>query len=69
MYGGLSQGKRMDCDPPYREHEGSRVIRVGKWKAVAINATCRWELHDIHADRLERVKYRAPQWEPQYAGD
>ena len=69
----MLQGKRIDRGPLYWEHEGSRAIRVGKWKAVAVNATGRWELYDIDADRTElhdlaakqpeRLKDMVRQWE------
>src|SRR5262249_21180015 len=37
----------------YWEHEGNRAIRVGKWKAVAVDPQGKWELYDMDADRTE----------------
>jgi arylsulfatase len=69
----MLRGKRIARRPLYWEHEGSRAIRVGKWKAVAVNPTGSWELYDLDADRTElhdlaakhpgRVKDMVRQWE------
>jgi len=66
-------GGRMDRGPMFWEHEGNRAVRVGKWKAVAVQPTGRWELYDIEADRTElhdlaaqhpeRVRDMVAQWE------
>jgi arylsulfatase len=37
----------------YWEHEGSRAVRMGKWKLVAQGPSGQWELYDIEADRAE----------------
>jgi arylsulfatase A-like enzyme len=69
----MLKGRRIDRGPLFWEHEGSRAIRIGKWKAVAVNPTGGWELYDIDADRTElqdlaakhpeRVKDMVRQWE------
>lgn len=67
------RGKRIKRGPLFWEHEGNRAIRIGKWKAVAVQPAGRWELYDIDADRTElhdlaarhpaRVKDMVRQWE------
>ena len=67
------RGKRSDRGPLFWEHEGNRAIRIGKWKAVAVEPAGNWELYDIDADRTElhdlaakypeRVKDMVRQWE------
>ena len=67
------RGKRADRGPLFWEHEGNRAIRIGKWKAVAVEPAGNWELYDIDADRTElhdlaakypeRVKDMVRQWE------
>ena len=59
--------------PIFWEHEGSRAVRDGKWKLVAVYPKGAWELYDIDSDRSEltnlaatqpdRVKTMAAQWE------
>jgi arylsulfatase A-like enzyme len=66
-------GKPVKRDALYWEHEGNRAIRLGKWKAVALQPAGQWELYDMDADRTEmndlasqhpdRVKAMARQWE------
>jgi arylsulfatase len=66
-------GKPVEREALYWEHEGNRAIRIGKWKAVAVDPDGRWELYDMEADRTEmndlaaqhpdRVKAMAAQWE------
>lgn len=66
-------GKPISRDALYWEHEGSRAIRVGRWKAVALLAGGEWELYDMEKDRTEmhnlasaepkRVRDMARQWE------
>ncbi len=34
------------------EHEGNKAVRLGDWKAVAVNRGP-WELHDLRTDRAE----------------
>ena len=66
-------GKPVKRDAIYWEHEGNRAIRIGKWKAVAVEPAGKWELYDMEADRTEmndlaarhpeRVKSMVRQWE------
>jgi arylsulfatase len=66
-------GKRIERGPLFWEHEGNRAIRIGKWKAVAVDPAGRWELYDLDADRTEmrdlaaqhpeRLKQMVEQWE------
>lgn len=46
-------GKPLDREAIYWEHEGNRAIRMGKWKLVAKEPGGPWELYDIDADRTE----------------
>ena len=46
-------GKQIHRDALFWEHEGSRAVRMGKWKAVALLATGQWELYDMDRDRTE----------------
>jgi arylsulfatase len=45
-------GRTIERDAIYWEHEGNRAIRVGKWKLVA-KEDLPWELYDLEADRTE----------------
>jgi arylsulfatase A-like enzyme len=66
-------GKPIDREAIYWEHEGNRAIRVGNWKLVAKGPAAKWELYDIDHDRSEqhdladknpdRVKQMTAQWE------
>jgi arylsulfatase len=66
-------GKPARRDAIYWEHEGNRAIRSGRWKAVAVDPSGRWELYDMEADRTEmndlserhpaRLKAMIRQWE------
>jgi arylsulfatase A-like enzyme len=57
----------------YWEHEGNRAIRIGKWKAVAVDPAGTWELYDLERDRTEmhnlaeaqprRLRAMIAQWE------
>lgn len=47
------EGKPIQRDAIYWEHEGNRAIRVGDWKLVAKGWRGRWELYDMAADRTE----------------
>ena len=40
-------GKTVCRGPFFREHEGSRIVRDGKWKITAIHPEGQWELYDI----------------------
>jgi len=46
-------GKPVPREAMYWEHEGNRAIRIGKWKAAAVDPAGRWELYDMEADRTE----------------
>jgi arylsulfatase A-like enzyme len=46
------QGKTIDRDALFWEHEGNRAIRVGNWKLVAKHGQT-WELYDLSIDRVE----------------
>ncbi len=46
------EGKPLDRDALYWEHERNRAVRQGRWKIVA-KAGQPWELYDIEADRAE----------------
>jgi arylsulfatase A-like enzyme len=66
-------GKPIERDAIYWEHEGNRAIRVGNWKLVAKGPAGKWELYDIDRDRSEmhdmagqqreRVAQMTAQWE------
>jgi arylsulfatase A-like enzyme len=66
-------GKPIEREAIYWEHEGNRAIRVGNWKLVAKGAAGKWELYDIDRDRAEqhdlaaqqpqRVQTMVAQWE------
>ena len=47
------EGKPIQRDALYWEHEGNRAVRVGKWKLVAKGSKAEWELYDLDADRTE----------------
>jgi arylsulfatase A-like enzyme len=47
------EGKPIERDALYWEHEGNRAVRVGKWKLVAKGPGAKWELYDVAADRCE----------------
>ena len=47
------EGKPIEREAIYWEHEGNRAIRVGRWKLVAKGPTGPWELYDTEADRSE----------------
>ncbi len=46
-------GRAIDREAIYWEHEGNRAVRVGKWKLVAKGEKGPWELYDLDADRTE----------------
>ena len=60
-------GKPLDREAIYWEHEGNRAIRIGQWKLVAKGPAAKWELYDISADRTERNDLAAN--EPQRAAE
>jgi hypothetical protein len=47
------EGKPIDREAIYWEHEGNRAVREGKWKLVAKGPAGAWELYDTEADRTE----------------
>lgn len=51
----LAEGRRLPVRPIFAEHEGNRMVRLGRWKLVAsyYNGQ-RWELYDIAHDRTEQ---------------
>ena len=67
------EGKPIQRDALYWEHEGNRAVRVGKWKLVARGPKNEWELYDLDADRTElhnlaaqdpdRVRQMAALWD------
>ncbi|MFC1713166.1 arylsulfatase [Candidatus Poribacteria bacterium] len=66
------EGKEIQRDCIFWEHEGNRALRVGKWKIVAKGVEGDWEIYDMEKDRSElknlaeahpeRVKEMAEQW-------
>lgn len=68
----IFQGRKMDHQPIYWEHEGNKAVRDGKWKLVS-RFPDSWELYDMEADRTElrdlaakephRAKAMAAQWQ------
>ncbi|MEZ6040617.1 MAG: arylsulfatase [Planctomycetaceae bacterium] len=46
-------GKQIEREAIFWEHEGNRAVRQGNWKLVAKNADGPWELYDISSDRAE----------------
>ena len=66
-------GKPIEREAIYWEHEGNRAVRVGKWKLVAKGKRGAWQLYDLDADRTElhdlatkhpgRLKQMAATWQ------
>jgi arylsulfatase A-like enzyme len=48
------EGRGIQREAIYWEHEGNRAIRVGDWKLVAKGRRGPWELYDIARDRSEQ---------------
>ncbi|TWT79271.1 Arylsulfatase [Planctomycetes bacterium CA13] len=48
------QGKPIDREAIYWEHEGNRAVRVGDMKLVAKGKNGKWELYNIAKDRSEQ---------------
>ncbi len=46
------EGKALEREAIYWEHEGNRAVRAGNWKLVAKHGQS-WELYDIAKDRVE----------------
>ena len=57
---GVLEGKPLERDALYWEHEGNRAVRSGDWKLVA-KAGGAWELYDIAHDRVEAKNLAAEQ--------
>jgi arylsulfatase len=67
------QGKKIEREALYWEHEGNRAIRQGDWKLVAKGADGPWELYNMADDRTEmhnlaevnadRVEQMAADWD------
>ncbi|MDE2652359.1 MAG: arylsulfatase [Gemmatimonadota bacterium] len=49
----FADDRPLDRDAIYVEHEGSRAVMDGIWKAVARGSTGPWELYDTQRDRTE----------------
>lgn len=48
----IFEGKSIQREAIYWEHEGNRAVRAGKWKLVAKHGMA-WELYDLESDRIE----------------
>ena len=48
------QGKNIEREALFWEHEGNRAVREGDWKLVAKGVNGAWELYDIGKDRTEQ---------------
>ncbi|MBM4020473.1 MAG: arylsulfatase [Planctomycetes bacterium] len=49
----LFEGRPVQREAIYWEHEGNRAVREGRWKLVARGPAGPWELYDMQADRCE----------------
>jgi arylsulfatase len=68
----IFQGRKLDHQPIYWEHEGNKTLRAGKWKLVSRFPDA-WELYDMELDRTElhdlaakepqRAEAMATQWQ------
>jgi arylsulfatase A-like enzyme len=58
------EGRKLDHQPIYWEHEGNKAVRDGKWKLVSRFPDA-WELYDMELDRTELHDLAAK--EPQHA--
>ena len=47
------EGKSLNREAIYWEHEGNRAIRVDDWKLVAKGRQGQWELYNMKTDRVE----------------
>ncbi len=47
------EGRTIEREALFWEHEGNRAVRVGKWKLVAKGKKGKWELYDMENDRTE----------------
>lgn len=57
----FADDRPLDRDAIYVEHEGSRAVMDGTWKAVARGSTGPWELYDTQLDRTETQDLAARQ--------
>jgi len=67
------EGRPIEREGLFWEHEGNRAVRQGEWKLVAKGPAGAWELYDLEADRTElhdlaaaepdRVRRMAAGWE------
>jgi len=57
----FADDRPLDRDAIYVEHEGSRAVMEGTWKAVARGAAGPWELYDTRLDRTETQDLAARQ--------
>lgn len=68
----IFEGRKLDHQPIYWEHEGNKAVRDGKWKLVSRFPDA-WELYDMEMDRTElhdlaakepqRMKAMSSQWQ------
>lgn len=47
------EGKPIEREALYWEHEGNAAVRVGDWKLVRAGSKSPWELYDLRTDRTE----------------
>jgi len=69
---GAMAGEKAQPRTLFFEHEGSRAVREGNWKLVALGGKP-WELYDVATDRVElndlagkhpdRVRELAAKWD------
>ncbi len=57
----FADDRPLDRDAIYVEHEGSRAVMDGTWKAVARGSAGPWELYDTQLDRTETQDLAARQ--------
>lgn len=55
------EGKQIQREAIFWEHEGNRAVRVGDWKLVAKGEKGSWELYNLAADRTELHNLAAEQ--------
>jgi arylsulfatase A-like enzyme len=55
------EGKPIQREAIFWEHEGNRALRVGPWKLVAKGPRGPWELYDLEKDRTEMHDLAAAQ--------
>ena len=54
-------GKPIEREAIFCEHEGNRAVRAGRWKLVAKGERGPWELYDMETDRTEMHDLAAEQ--------